>query len=187
LLDQVGAALSHAHRHGVVHRDVKPANVLLDADGNAYLSDFGVSNRLTDPIGRPLSSSLGYLPPEELRGETLTTASDIFSLAVLTFELFTGIRPHASGGLPAIAEVRPDLPTQLTDVLHKATHDQPAQRHDRVEDFLREVRQAMGARTWSAPRSTSSPPRPKVRCATRTRGYAHFRRPTPPTSMVASV
>ncbi|HVR31394.1 MAG TPA: BTAD domain-containing putative transcriptional regulator, partial [Acidimicrobiia bacterium] len=145
LLDQVGAALSHAHRRGVVHRDVKPANVLLDADGNAYLSDFGVATRLTDPIGKPLSSSLGYLPPEELRGEILTAASDIFSLAVLTFELFTGIRPRMPGGLPAIAEVRPDLPTQLTEVLDKATNDQPALRHDRVEDFLREVRQAMGA------------------------------------------
>ena len=145
LLDQVGAALSYAHRKGVIHRDLKPANVLLDEDGNAYLSDFGLSAHLTDKAGAPLTSSLTYVPPEELRGEALTPESDIFCLAVLTFEMFSGIRPTGRGGLPSITGLRPDLPIELASVLASATDDRPGQRPDRVEDFLRAVRQAIGA------------------------------------------
>ncbi|HUH08499.1 MAG TPA: BTAD domain-containing putative transcriptional regulator, partial [Egibacteraceae bacterium] len=151
LLDQVGSALSHAHRRGVVHRDLKPANVLLDADGNAYLSDFGIASRLADPFEAPLISSLAYLPPEALRGEPLTPASDIFSLAILTFELLTGVRPTSADGQPPIAEAGRDLPAQLARVLARATEDRPKQRHERVEDFLREVRQAFGADVVGAP------------------------------------
>ncbi|HJQ96037.1 MAG TPA: BTAD domain-containing putative transcriptional regulator [Acidimicrobiia bacterium] len=145
LLDQVGAALSYAHRKGVIHRDLKPANVLLDEDGNAYLSDFGLSAHLTDKTGAPLTSCLTYVPPEELRGEALTPESDIFCLAVLTFELFSGIRPMGRGRLLSITGLRPDLPIELATALESATDDRPGQRPDRVEDFLRAVRQAIGA------------------------------------------
>jgi WD40 repeat protein/serine/threonine protein kinase len=145
LLDQVGDALSYAHRHDVVHRDVKPANVLLDADGNAYLSDFGIAARLTDDAGAPMTTSLPYVPPEELRGEPQGPASDVFSLGVLIFELLTGHRPPARGPMPPMATMPGALPPELDGVLRRATDDQPANRYQRVDDLLRAVRQAVGA------------------------------------------
>jgi DNA-binding SARP family transcriptional activator/WD40 repeat protein len=163
LLDQVGSALSYAHREGIVHRDVKPSNVLLDADGNAYLSDFGLSVRLTDAAGTPLTSSAEYLPPEAIRGEPLSAAADIFGLAVLTFELLTSVRPAGAGAVGSIAEVRPHLPVELGAVLTKATDDSPARRHQRVEDFVHDVRHALGAGessvTLAAPPASGAPRR----------------------------
>ena len=84
LLDQVGGALAYAHRQGVVHRDVKPANVLLDEDGNAYLADFGIAARLSDADDprRLVSGSPAYVPPEELAGEPLTPRSDLYGLGL---------------------------------------------------------------------------------------------------------
>ena len=144
LLEQVGSALSYAHRNGIVHRDVKPGNVLLDEEGNAYLSDFGIASRVTDEVGGLLTSSLAYLAPEELRGEPLTPTSDIFALGVLVLELLTGVRP-AGRDLPVLTDVRPDLPAELDEVVAKATDDDPARRYDRVEDLLRALRQSAGA------------------------------------------
>ena len=145
LLNQVGGALSYAHRRGVVHRDVKPANVLLDDDGNAYLSDFGIAARLTDAAGSPMTSSPSYVPPEELRGELHSPRSDVFSVGVLTFELLTGRIPQARRPLPPIADARPGLPADLDRVLARATDDQPANRYARVDDYLSAVRAAVGA------------------------------------------
>ena len=144
LLEQICAALSFAHRQGVIHRDVKPGNVLLDEDGNGYLSDFGISAHLSDAAGLPVTTSLAYVPPEELRGEPLSSRSDIFALGALTFELLTGIRPHGPGRLPPLSDARPGLPPEVDAVLRIATADQPDSRFERVEDFLRSVRTATG-------------------------------------------
>jgi class 3 adenylate cyclase/DNA-binding winged helix-turn-helix (wHTH) protein len=96
LLAQIGGALAYAHRQGVVHRDLKPANVLLDEEGHAYLSDFGIAARLSDPDDprRLVSGSPAYLSPEEISGEAAhTPRSDLYGLGLLTFELLTGERP----------------------------------------------------------------------------------------------
>ena len=108
LLDQVRGALSYAHRQGVVHGDLKPANVLLDEDGNAYLSDFGIASRLTDPSESPsgVTSSPAYVTPEELQGEPRTARSDLYCLGLLTFELVTG-RRAADGRLAAVGQRPP--------------------------------------------------------------------------------
>lgn len=144
LLDEVGRALGYAHRRGVIHRDLKPGNVLLDEEGNAYLTDFGIAVRTTDAAGAPMTTSLAYLPPEESRGEVLTSHADIFSLGVLTFHLLTGIQPTGRP-LPQVSNARPGLPFELGAVLARATEDRPANRYERVEDLLRAVRRAVGA------------------------------------------
>ncbi len=138
LLQQIGSALAYAHRQGAIHRDLKPANVLLDEEGNAYLSDFAVASRLVDAseAGRPITSSPAYVPPEELRGETLRPAADIFAIGLLTFELLTGRRPPMDRSLPAIHELRPDLPGRIGSVISRATADDPAARFASVDEFL---------------------------------------------------
>jgi WD40 repeat protein/serine/threonine protein kinase/DNA-binding SARP family transcriptional activator len=157
LLQQIGSALSYAHRQGAVHGDLKPANVLLDEEGNAYLSDFAVASRLVDAseAGRPITSTPAYVPPEELRGEPLRPAADIFALGLLTFELLSGRRPPMDRSLPAIAELRPDLPGGIGPVIARATAEEPAGRFASVEEFLGALFEALGeARVHEEPAFT---------------------------------
>jgi WD40 repeat protein/serine/threonine protein kinase/DNA-binding SARP family transcriptional activator len=147
LLAQVGTALAYAHRQGVVHRDVKPANVLLDEDGNGYLSDFGIAARLADPEnpGRAVTASPAYVPPEELTGQAHTALSDIYGLGLLTFELLTGQRPPMDGPLPSLAALQPELPPALDEVIARATSSSPAERFETVDAFLAAFTAAAGA------------------------------------------
>jgi WD40 repeat protein/DNA-binding SARP family transcriptional activator len=147
LLDQVRGALSYAHRQGVVHGDLKPANVLLDEDGNAYLSDFGIASRLTDPSESPgrATSSPAYVIPEELRGEPRTARSDLYCLGLLTFELVTGRRPPMDGSLPSVNALRPEVPKGLDAVIEKATADHPEERYESVDAFVAAVGEVFGA------------------------------------------
>jgi serine/threonine protein kinase/Tfp pilus assembly protein PilF len=104
LFRQVCAAVHHAHRNLVIHRDLKPANILVTQDGTVKLLDFGiaqlVSEAATDTASEPLTrgGARAYTPeyasPEQIRGDTLTTATDVYSLGVVLFELLTGVRPH---------------------------------------------------------------------------------------------
>jgi serine/threonine protein kinase/DNA-binding SARP family transcriptional activator/WD40 repeat protein len=146
LLKQIGSALAYAHRQGAVHRDLKPANVLLDEEGNAYLSDFAVASRMVDAseAGRPITSSPAYSPPEELRGEPLRPAADIFALGLLTFELLSGRRPPMDRALPAITELRPELPAGIESIIARATADDPAARFASVDEFLEGYFGALG-------------------------------------------
>jgi WD40 repeat protein/DNA-binding SARP family transcriptional activator len=146
LLAQVGSALAYAHRQGVVHRDVKPANVLLDEEGNAYLSDFGIAARLADPDdpGRPVTSSPAYVPPEELAGHAHTPRSDLYGLGLLTFELLTAAPPPLDGILPSRGALGPGLPPAVTEVIARATAASPDERHESVEAFLAAFSRAAG-------------------------------------------
>jgi serine/threonine protein kinase/DNA-binding SARP family transcriptional activator/WD40 repeat protein len=145
LLDQVGGALAYAHRRGVIHRDVKTGNVLLDEEGNAYLSDFGIATRLTDDADAPVTSSRAFVPPEEIRGEQHTSRSDVFSLGVLAFQLLTGVIPTGELPVPPLNDVHPGLPVDLAAAVAAATAENPSDRFERVDDFLRAMRRAVGA------------------------------------------
>jgi DNA-binding SARP family transcriptional activator/WD40 repeat protein len=139
LLDQVGSALSHAHRRGVVHRDLKPGNILLDEDDNAYLSDFGILTRLRDE-----GNTKHPIAPEEASGGGSTVRSDIYALGALTFHLLSGV-PVTPTSMPDLNEARPDIPASLAAVVAQATAIDPRGRFSSVDDYLRELRRAAGA------------------------------------------
>ncbi len=162
LIEQVASALEIAHRQQVIHRDVKPDNILLDDEGNAYLSDFGIAQVLKSTTSaeiadqeETLSGSLGYISPEQARGEALTRSSDLYSLGVIAFEILAGKHPfhefsptmqmvkHLTEPLPRIASFRADLPTAVDDVLHRATSKKPGERYETTSEFARSLRQAL--------------------------------------------
>ena len=147
LLVQVGGALSYAHRQGVIHGDVKPANVLLDEEGHAYLADFGNAARLLNAAEAEsvVTSSPAYLSPEELEGGSRTARSDIYSLGLLTYELLTGRTPPMDGALPSVKGVRPELPEEIDAVISKATAADPDWRYLSVDAFLAAFGLASGA------------------------------------------
>jgi hypothetical protein len=125
---EVLAALDHAHSRGIVHRDVKPENILIDADGHARLADFGVA-RLTDHATMTSAGSLvgtiAYMSPEQARAHTVGPPSDVYSACIVLYELLVGSNPLAGGSaaetarraamgsIPPLGEVRPDLPPRL--------------------------------------------------------------------------
>ncbi len=143
LVDQVGNALSHAHRRGVLHRDLKPGNVLLDEDGNAYLSDFGILSHVGEEEPALL---VGTAPnaPEVAPGEGATVRSDIYALGVLTLQLFVGMAAN-SEDIPDRDEALPVIPTAMSAVIARATAPDPRERFASVDEYLRELRRAAGA------------------------------------------
>ncbi|MBA3872620.1 MAG: protein kinase, partial [Anaerolineae bacterium] len=144
LIQQIASALTLAHRAGVIHRDLKPDNILLDKENNAYLSDFGIAKDLLDTDystdNGALVGSLAYLSPEQLQGETATPQSDIYSLGITLFELLAGHHPfsdkpinaliscHLLEPIPLIAEEFPDLPVEVDIVIQQATAKVPSDR-----------------------------------------------------------
>jgi serine/threonine-protein kinase len=140
VLGQAALALGTAHEAGVVHRDVKPANILVRADGVVKLTDFGIA-RATDSLGRTrVGEMLGtpnYISPEQALGESATGASDLYSLGVVGHEMLTGKRPFDRGtpiatALSHVHEEPPplgdDVPDDLREVVEALLHKHPHQR-----------------------------------------------------------
>ncbi len=169
LIAQVASALGFAHRHGVTHLDVKPANVLLDRDDNAYLSDFGIARSVGGPATTDADGESTYLTPDHVDDAPLTTATDVFALGLLTFEVLTGQHPYAGEPLdrslrrvgdrpvPRVRQVRPELPERLDEVVRWATSLDPGSRPADPERFALALREACGA----TPPTTTSGPRPR--------------------------
>ncbi len=163
LLDQLSAALAVAHRQGVVHRDIRPSNLLLDQEGNTYLADFSIAKDLAWTDATAVSSGLMlYMSPEEIRREPVRPATDVYSLGLVLYELLAGRHPFAdvpalqvrdrqlSGAIPSISVFRPDLPPAVDEVLGRATAKDPAARHPDALTFASAFRFALEAGTQVA-------------------------------------
>jgi tetratricopeptide (TPR) repeat protein len=162
-LEQAAEALDSAHRAGVVHRDVKPGNLLLGRDGAVRVADFGIASTAgmesLTLTGTVLGTS-GYLSPEQALGERSTPASDRYSLAVVAFELLTGKRPYESDNptTEAAAHVHAEipsvsassgLPAELDPVFERALAKEPSQRFASAADFVAALREALSAAAGS--------------------------------------
>ena len=182
LIEQIAGALYYAHRRDVVHRDMKPANVMLDENGWAYVCDFGVAKALGNPRLTQTGGTLGtplYMSPEQLYGQELDGRSDQYALAVMTFELLTGNNPFAaesvgeiiqkqcSQSAPSVLEFRKDLPERVAEGLAKAMSKRPEDRFPDVTEFLT----AMGGR-----RPRRSPPSHRVESSVGTATTAPLRK-----------
>jgi serine/threonine protein kinase len=169
---QVLDALAAAHRHGVLHRDVKPSNVLLAPGGAVRVGDFGIAKTdlATDATTTgTVVGTLGYLAPERLHGEPATAASDVYSVGVLLYEALTGQRPFSGdnpvalltsvqrGSPTPLRELRPDVEPWFAALVHRAMSVAPAARVGSAELFAAELRSATH-RAPSAPDSTEVMP-----------------------------
>jgi serine/threonine protein kinase len=160
---EIGPALALAHSQGLVHRDVKPGNILLDANGKAALTDFGIARQATFqgnpdaltlagtglPIGTPQ-----YMPPEQLRGTGVDYRSDIYALSVVLYEMLTGRTPHV-GNTPfevaaaALTEpvmrpsqLNPEIPAAVEAVILRALSKRAEDRYANVQSFVEDLQKA---------------------------------------------
>lgn len=145
ILEQITSALTTAHRNQVIHRDLKPGNILLDEDGNAYLADFGIAKDIAGDSVTESDAIIGspdYLAPEQARSEPVTPQTDVYSLGVVLYEMLAGEHPfpnlpavqrlykHLSEPLPWIGTLEPDAIDSVNAVIQKATAKNPAQRYE---------------------------------------------------------
>ncbi|MEJ7784499.1 MAG: protein kinase [Solirubrobacteraceae bacterium] len=159
-LDQAASALDTAHAEGMVHRDVKPANLLLDAQGTLKVADFGIATLATDsPLTQTgqVVGTAAYFAPEQALGKPATAASDRYALAVLAYELLTGSRPFPPGPPAAQALARvdseppkattaaPGLPDAVDPVLCAGMARDPEQRPRSSAELVARLEEALGA------------------------------------------
>jgi serine/threonine protein kinase len=154
VLSQVAAGLLHAHERGVVHRDVKPANVILDRDGRAVVSDFGIARRHGMPritgTGRVVGT-LAYMSPEQRTGLEATPAADQYAFGVMAFELLTGRLPflgsaaeintaHLVDDPPTPRSLRPEIPLAVENMVLRMLAKEPKDRFRTLRDAERGLR-----------------------------------------------
>lgn len=160
ILAPIGDALDHAHRQGVIHRDVKPGNVFLDANLQPVLADFGLSKFAqshTITVSGAISGTPAYIAPEMAQGREPTGASDVYALAVMAFQLLTGELPfrseagplavlyqHISQAPPPATDINPALPAAVDDVLARGMAKRPDDRWPNARAMVRALADALG-------------------------------------------
>ena len=170
IIAQVSSALDYAHRQGIIHRDVKPGNILIDNQGNTYLTDFGLA-RIMETSQQFTASGVSvgtpaYMSPEQGKGVKVDHRSDIYALGVMVYEMVTGQVPyeaetplavllkHITEPLPLPRQVKPDIPEPVELVILKALAKEPADRFQSANDVATGLETAV----FNPPLSDNLPP-----------------------------
>jgi len=160
ILSQVGDALGYAHVRGMIHRDVKPSNVLLDERGNCLLTDFGLARMVESTSGSVTSDGTimgtpAYMSPEQGKDASVDGRSDLYSLGIIFYEVLTGQVPyyaktpvalvlkHISDPVPSARNLVPNLTEGIDRVVAKSLAKDPDERYQTAEDFVRAMQQAI--------------------------------------------
>ncbi len=169
IAEQVADALDYAHRRGMIHRDVKPANIMLTSEGEAILTDFGLA-RMVEGVRYTRTGVVGtpdYMSPEQGQGLEIDGRTDIYSLGVALYEMLTGRTPyvadtplaivmmHIQEPLPQPRLVNPAIPEEIEQVILKATAKDPKARYERAKDMARALKKSFQA--WLAAKREGSP------------------------------
>lgn len=156
LMKQAASALAYAHKEGMLHRDVKPANLMLDKDNRLVLTDFGIAKMVSNPTLTATGGMVGtpaYMSPEQGMGDLGDERSDLYALGVIWYEMLAGQVPynaetplalilkHVNERIPSLRAVRPDLPPETDDILRKLLAKNPDERYQRAEDVIADLEQ----------------------------------------------
>jgi serine/threonine protein kinase len=152
-LSQIASAIDYAHSQNVIHRDIKPSNILIDSKYRPHLLDFGVA-KISDTSLTPAGTVVGtpsYMSPEQIRGETLDSGTDLFAFSVVAFELFTGVRPFPGKDFTTVVsnilhkdpipfkELDTSLPKEVEQILHKGLAKDRAERITSAITLVKEI------------------------------------------------
>lgn len=166
IMDQVLGALSHAHAHGLVHRDVKPGNIFVALDGRVKLTDFGIAKIIGQEnleVTRMGLGSPSYMAPEQILGDEIDGRTDVYAAGIVLYQLLTGKMPfsgrtyeeiivrHVQDSCPNPKDLVLDLPDLLCDVIKTATAKKPADRFQSAEAFRRLLGQVPGQIEMDSP------------------------------------
>ncbi|MBT2756061.1 Stk1 family PASTA domain-containing Ser/Thr kinase [Mesobacillus foraminis] len=169
IMGQLTSAISNAHHNHIIHRDIKPQNILIDPEGNVKITDFGIAMALSATSITQTNSVLGsvhYLSPEQARGGMATNKSDIYSLGIVMFELLTGRLPfsgesavsialkHLQSETPSLKRWNPGIPQSVENIVLKATAKDPFHRYENVYAMEEDLRTSLNPDRLNEPKFT---------------------------------
>lgn len=167
IMKQLTSAIANAHENHIIHRDIKPQNILMDAEGNVKITDFGIAMTLSATSFTQTNSVLGtvhYLSPEQARGGTATNKSDIYALGIVLYELLTGELPfsgesavsialkHLQTETPSVRAFDATIPQSLENVVLKATAKEASHRYNTVEEMYDDLETVLSPNRINEPK-----------------------------------